>query len=441
MKIRTLLTMLLLSAGATTMVAQDDICIPNSSVSHEAVKAGNFKDAYGPWKIVLETCPLLRYYTYTDGFKLLKGLLKDTQRGSAEYNQYFNELMNLHDLRIKYIPDFIAKGTKVPVTVYDATGSKALDYIQYCPENLDVKKAYAWLTEAIDGEKQNVSSSVMFYFLDFSSRILKADETHKEQFIKDYLKDIEYADAAIAATTKPKTKAAYEAVRNNLDALFINSGAANCEALQGIYGPKVEANKENLEVLKEVVRVMSLMGCKDSDAYLDASFYAYKIEPSADAAIGCAAMCFKKGQIEESAKFFDEALSQETDNMKKADISYKAASVMAASRKLSLAKSYILKAVSFNPQFGAPYILLANLYAGNTKWSDEPILNKCTFYVAVDKLQKAKSVDPSVTEEANKLIGTYSSYFPEAKDLFMLGYKSGDRLTVGGWINETTTIR
>ena len=88
-----------------------------------------------------------------------------------------------------------------------------------------------------------------------------------------------------------------------------------------------------------------------------------------------------------------------------------------------------------------PYILIAQLYAGNYKWNDEPALNKCTFFAAIDKLQRAKAVDPSVAEEANKLISSYSAYTPEAKDLFMLGYKAGDRITIGGWIGETTTIR
>ena len=55
MKIKTLVAVLFLSAGATTVVAQDDAnCNSNSSISHEAVKAGNFKDAYTPWKAVLE---------------------------------------------------------------------------------------------------------------------------------------------------------------------------------------------------------------------------------------------------------------------------------------------------------------------------------------------------------------------------------------------------
>ena len=42
---------------------------------------------------------------------------------------------------------------------------------------------------------------------------------------------------------------------------------------------------------------------------------------------------------------------------------------------------------------------------------------------------------------ANELIGTYSRHTPQAKDLFMLGYKAGDRITIGGWIGESTTIR
>lgn len=86
-------------------------------------------------------------------------------------------------------------------------------------------------------------------------------------------------------------------------------------------------------------------------------------------------------------------------------------------------------------------MLIAQLYATSPNWSDEPALNKCTYFVAIDRLQRAKSVDPSIADEANKLIATYSRYTPAPSDLFMLGYKAGDRITVGGWIGETTTIR
>ena len=58
MKIKTLVAMLFLSAGATTVVAQDATnCNSNSSISHEAVRAGNFKDAYTPVSYTHLTLP------------------------------------------------------------------------------------------------------------------------------------------------------------------------------------------------------------------------------------------------------------------------------------------------------------------------------------------------------------------------------------------------
>lgn len=174
---------------------------------------------------------------------------------------------------------------------------------------------------------------------------------------------------------------------------------------------------------------------------MQASFYAYKMEPTAEAATGCAYQAFKKGDIDSAVKFFDEAINLETDNIKKAEKAYAAAAVLASAKKLSQARTYCQKAIGLNENYGAPYILIANLYAMSPNWSDESALNKCTYFVIIDKLQRAKQVDPSVAEEANKLIGRYSAHTPQAKDLFMLGYKAGDRITIGGWIGESTTIR
>lgn len=441
MKIRMFIAMLLLSAGATTVLAQGDAdCNSNSSISHEAVKAGNFKEAYTPWKAVLENCPTLRFYTFTDGYKILKGFLGQIKdKNSADYKKYFDELMALHDLRMKYTPEFLANRVTIS-SVDEALGIKAVDYLAFAPKP-DVNQAYQWLKQSVEAVKAESSSAVIFYFLQISMDKLKNDPTHKEQFIQDYLAASQYTDEAIAAATKENQKKALQGIKDNLVALFINSGAATCESLQEIYAPKVEANQSDLSYLKKVIDIMRMMRCTDSDAYQQASFYLYKIEPTTEAATGCAYQAFKKGDIEGAVKFFDEAIDLETDNAKKAEKAYAAASVLASAKKLSQAKQYAQKAISYNGNYGAPYILIANLYAMSPNWSDEAALNKCTYFAVIDKLQKAKSVDPSVAEEANKLISRYAAHTPQVKDLFMLGYKAGDRITIGGWIGETTTIR
>lgn len=440
MKIKTLVAILFFSAGATTVMAQDDNCNSNSSISHEAVRAGNFKDAYLPWKAVLEKCPTLRFYTFTDGYKILKGLMGQVKdKNSADYKKYFDELMNTHDLRMKYTEEFISNGIKVS-SADEALGVKAVDYIAYAPK-IDVNLVYGWLSQSVNAVKGESAAATLFYFLQTSLDKLKIDPSHKEQFIQDYLSASEYTDAAIAAEEKESKKKTLQSIKDNLVALFINSGTADCESLQGIYAPKIEANKKDLAYLKKVIDIMRMMRCTDSDAYLQAAYYAYKIEPTAEAAAGCAYMAYKKGDIDGAVRFFDEGIGMETDNVKKAEKAYGAAVILYNAKRLSQSRSYCQKAINYNGNYGAPYILIANLYATSPNWSDEPALNKCTYFAVIDKLQRAKAVDPNVAEEANKMISRYAAHTPEAKDLFMLGYKAGDRITIGGWIGETTTIR
>lgn len=436
-----LVAALLLSGGVTSAFAQTEDCNKNSSISHEAVRAGNFKDAYEPCMAVLKSCPTLRYYTFTDAQKILVGFLGQIKdRNSADYKKYFDELMEVYDLRMKYIPEFIQKGMKGVPSVADALGAKAVDYLQYAP-SADLNTAYEWLKESVNTEKGGSKGAVLHYFLDVSMQKVKADDNHTDQFFQDYINASQYADDALKAESNEAKKANLQQIKDNLVAMFVKSGVADCESLQAIYGPKVEENKNDSTFLKKALTVLKLMKCNESEVYFKASEYMYQIDPTADAAVGVAFMYYKKGDYENSVKFFDEALDKETDNDRKAEIAYATAASLMQAKKLSLARSYCQKSISFKDNYGEPYLLLAQLYGSNPNWTDEPAMNKCTYFVAIDKLQKAKAIDPSVADRANELIATYSRHTPQAKDLFMLGYKAGDRVTIGGWIGETTTIR
>ncbi len=440
MKIKTLVAVLLLSGGVTSTFAQTENCNSNSSISHEAVRAGNFKDAYAPCMAVLKDCPTLRFYTYTDAIKILKAFLGDIKdRNSADYKKYFDELMQVYDQEIQYLPE-INKKLKTPMSASKELGKKAVDYLQFSP-NPDKEQAYKWLTEATRGTANDPDGAILHYFLQTSMEKVKADDNHTDQFFQDYIDASKYADDAIAAETNEKKKAVLQTIKDNLVAMFVQSGVADCESLQNIYGPKVEENKTDSTFLKKALNILKLMKCNESEVYFKASEYMYQIDPTADAAVGVAYMYYKKGDYDNAVKYFDEALAKETDNDKKAEMAYATAAALMQAKKLSQARAYCQKAISFKEDYGDPYILLAQLYGSNPNWTDEPALNKCTYFVVIDKLQRAKAVDPSVTERANELISTYSRHTPQAKDLFMLGYKAGDRITIGGWIGESTTIR
>ena len=451
MKMKMVTALFVLSLGTTASFAQtgasdgsrfghgkDSIrCLKNISIYTEYVKTNNFKDAYTPWMSVFTEAPKAQVSTYTNGAKILRALIAG-EKDAAKQKQYFNELMKVHDQRIQYLDD-LNKLVKRDATKGSIIGMKAHDY--FTMGGQDMNEAYNMFKEAIELEKENSDYFVLQEFMDAAARKMKSDESYKEQFIQDYLFASGVADGALKAATKENDKKLLKVAKDNIDAFFINSGVATCDNLQAIYAPKVEQNKTNLDYLKQVISVMQMLNCTEQEAYFAASEAAHAIEPTAETAVGCGYMYYKKGDMDKCIDYFDQAINLEQDQLKKADYAYKTAAILFSKKQLSKAKQYALKAISLDGNNGKPYILIANMYASSPNWSDEAALNKCTYFAVIDKLQKAKSVDPSVAEEANKLISTYAAHTPKDADLFFLSLKKGDSVTIGGWIGETTTIR
>lgn len=450
-------TLLVFTFGATSTFAQKGVddgsrfghgedslrCLQNLSIYAEYVKTGNFQEAYLPWKAVFTECPKAQVATYINGAKILQWFINN-EKDAAKRADYVNELMGVYDQRIQYLDDLNAL-VRTPTSRGKVVGIKAHDYIAYS-KDLDINKAYEMLCETLASEQDHTDYYILQDFINISSKKYETDPNHKEKFIADYQLAAEYADAVNQRTQdNPKAseamKKATKLAKDYVDGIFINSGAASCENLQAMYAPKIEENKDNLDYLKNVVGLMKMFQCTDQEAYFKASEYAHAVSPTAETAVGCAYMYYKKGDLDKSLQFFDQAIELEGDAEKKSEDAYNAAVVLFSKKQLSRARNYANKAISYNDKNGKAYILIANMYASSPNWSEESALNRCTYYLAIDKLQRAKSVDPSVTEEANKLIGTYAAHTPKPEDLFFLNLKKGDSITIGGWIGESTVIR
>lgn len=423
---------------------QDSIeCLNNISLYSENLKTKNYADAYTYWKKVFADAPVSRHSLYTDGVTILKNLIAGT-KVLDERKAYADTMMLVYDQQLQYL-DKLNLLRKTPWTEYYVKGEKAHNYLTYYPK-MDNNKAYDMLAEVIEEAGDKNQYYIIGDYMKVSLAKFKADETHREQFVQDYLASAEHI-AAIAekvqnmSTPNPKLIEAVAKIKENVDGYFINSGAAECDQLEAIYAPKVEENKENLEYLRKVVAVMGMLDCTESETYYNASEYAHHIAPTAATAAGCAYRYLKRGDMAKSLEYFDQAIELDTVATSKAEYCYKAAVVLNSDRQLSKAKSYVTKAISLNGNKGTYYILLANIYAAAPQWNDEPLLDKCKYFVVLDRLNQAKRVDASVAEEANKMIAAYSTHTPAVQDLFMIGKKEGDKIHVGGLINETTTIR
>lgn len=424
---------------------QDSIdCLNNLSLYGEYVKTKNYAEAYPYWQKVFADAPISQHSIYTNGVVILKKLIAAT-KDMTERKKYADELMSVYDQQLQYL-DKLNLLRKAPWTDFYVKGEKAHTYITYYP-GMDVNKAYEMLSEAIELGKADNQYYIIGDFMKISTQKFKNDDTHREQLIQDYITASGYINT-IAEAANNSTSAQKEALlkavattKENVDAYFINSGAADCGQLEAIYAPKVEDNKDNLEYLKKVVSIMGMLSCTESDTYYTASEYAHNIAPTAETAAGCAYRYFKRGDVNKSIEFFDQAIELDSTNLGKAEYSYKAAVILNSDKQLGKAKGYVTRAISLNGNKGAYYILLANIYAAAPRWNDDANLNNCKYYAVLDKLYQAKRVDESVTEEANKMISAYSTHTPAVEELFFLGYKKGDQVKVGGIINETVTIR
>lgn len=445
-------------------VGEDSInCIQQISNCNVNVKNNNFETAYPAWKELFTKYPVARVDTYTNGVKILKGLIAK-EADEQKKLDYINELMALYDQQIKYI-DKLQEITKTKLSAGNILGKKALDYIRLMP-GAKLDESYAMCKQSVDMEKGESEYLVTQQLMKLSAmKYKKNPETHGEQVIQDYLdasvyivdvldkynERIEYYNNRYAELMDPKDSIRAEGfgkmidaartARSNIDGYFINSGAASCSDLEAIYAPKIEENKDNIAYLNKVISLMSMLKCTDQDAYLAASEYALAIEPNSKAAMGCGYRYFKKGEIDKALEFFDQAIELETSATNKADMCYKVGVIHMSLKKYAKAREYARKAIALNSKFGDPYILIAQCYAAAPDWHNDNVLNGCTYFAAIDKLQRAKAVDSSVAEQANKLIAQYSNYTPAAEDLFMRGYNKGKSINIGGWINETTTIR
>lgn len=431
------------------------------NVSEEQAKEG-LAIAFEAWSVLMKDYPVARVDTYTNGIKLLTEMIK-RESDPAKKSEYINLLMGTYDQQIKYI-DKLQELTETKLSAGKILGKKALDYIKY-HKNAPADTVYSMLAKSVEIEKGDSEYTVTQNFMKYSVQKYKQDKSHSSQLVEDYLNAQEYIvevidryyddvnrcrnkykeegdpKDSINAMKYEKMIDASRIVKGNIDAYFINSGAASCEDLSKIYGAKLEENKTNLEYLNKVISIMSMLKCTNEEVYLNAAEYAHQIEPTAKAAMGCGFRYYKKGEIAKAIEYFDQAIELETSVTKKAELCNLVGHIHLERKNFESARRYANKALSFNSKYGDPHILIAQCYHMGPKWSSDDFENACTYYVCLDRLDRAKKVDPSVKREADRYAEVYKKNVPPVDELFMRGYQKGKAIQVGGWINESTKIR
>lgn len=442
------------SVEETTQVAEPEEepiitedCVRKVSLFSESVKNKQFAEAYEPWWEVYTTCPNANKAIYSQGSKIVDWMYQNAT-DSVEKERLRNLILEISDKRIKYFGD----DPKYPAAY--VLGLKGVDYCEYFPENPANEEAYKCLKASVEGMKENSQSKVLMKLMDVSFAIYKTNpDLYGERFIEDYELASNYL-AKKASNTADKNAETAAKQKDYVDNIFAASGAADCSKLDEIYAQVVANNKENLEILGKVATLYKRVKCTESDIYFAACENAHRLQPTEESAAGCARMSTKKDDFRSAIEYYEQAIELanaiDPDDEDIADYQYYIALIYLNNLKnYPQARAYARASLNSKADQGRCYIVIGCAYAASQPYStaDYPaakaaILNKTVFWAAVDKFVKAKSVDPTCTADAQKLIDIYSKYYPTREEMFDLPNElGGATYYVGGWIGETTTCR
>lgn len=392
-------------------------CVSNISLYREYYKQKNYKDATPHWRWVYQNCPASTEHMYADGPNLLKVAMQN-EKDPVRLNAYKDSILSIYDQRIQY---FGKEGYVL--------SRKMIEILTLYPEKQDTIFKLGQKVYELEGAGMDPSAATVWFQ---SAMILMGKNgLNSEEVMNIYEKVMEIAGS--------KTSNYYQQNLKTVEDLFIESPLATCEVMVPNYTKKYEADPTNLEQNKKIASVLGPK-CADSDLFFKVSQAVYSAEPSAEAAYNLARMSVKKDNYSAAAKYYNEAIEKETDNDKKAQYYYELAGAQVKSGQSAAAKANAQKAANLRPGWGDPYILIGELIATTKGCGETELEQKSVFWLAVDKFQKAKSVDPSVAGRANDRIATYSQYFPALEVIFFNNYKEGDTFNVT-CLGETTTVR
>ena len=410
----------------------DEECMVNLSLFHESVKNKQYDEAYGFWLPVYQSRPDLNKAIYTDGTEILGHRYQQATDENVR-KALRDSIMQLHDDRIKYFDEARYPDAYV-------LGVKAMDYLTYFQEDELALPAYGWMKESVTALGAKAQITVLRKFVELSYNIYKSNtEQYGDQFLADY----QLASAALEQIVVAGGKNAEHATSQKayVDRLYAASGAADCGQMDQMYATVVAESANDIEKLGSIMKLYRRLGCTESDVYFTAAEHAHKLQPTDESAAGCAQMCIKKGDLNGALEYYKQALSMVTDDEDKADYLYRVANVYVLLKNYQQGAAYAQQSLDVNPEDGRCYLLIGICYA-SAKIYDDPILARSVFWVACDMFRKAKTVDSSCATDANKLIATYSQYFPSKEDVFFhKELNDGQPFRVGGWIGKTTTCR
>ena len=406
-------------------------CIKYLSYYTEYYKQKNYDSALPNWRQAYKLCPpTSRYSLLSDGTTLLKRVLQANSKNPIYKEALVDSIMKIYDERIQYWPKYATS----------SLNNKALDMYNYMKD--EPEKLYEGLTNAIAELGTDTRTNIYLFQMNTAVDLYKDGKLDPESVIAAY----ETAIANISAMT-PKNdveKRSNEKTVSDIESLFITSQVASCDNLIALFTPRYEADPQNLDLAKNIVKMMGITeGCTDNDLFLNAVTVMHNQEPSHVSAYNLYKLYAGRADVENALKYMTEAIENaESDAVTDGGYQYELAAFCYKNNQTVKAEAAAKAALELDPSLaGKAYMLLGTIW-GSLTCSGNDVEQRAKYWVAVDYMNKAKAADETLAEDANNMIKQYSAYYPQTAEAFMYDVTDGQSYTVScGGLRATTTVR
>ncbi len=389
-----------------------------------------YKEALPYWRGAYRLCPASAKTLYTDGVRFYGNILDNIYEDSTKTdlrNAYLDTLMQIYDQRIA---NFDEEGK---VLTY-----KANDLFKY--DSKRAEEANAMFKRSMDLLGNNTDAVAASKYYQTLYEMYRNNEATKSDLLVGYMPVVDILDYNIARLDDEAERSRYEKAKDNLDAFFIK--IAECSDIYGILGDRLAETPDDIDLNQKALAVMNKRDCTDDPLYFQVAERVYRNQPTHSAAYSLGIEKLKSKDYTQALKYFQEAADLCGDCIDLNKYYLRAGQTSTILGQTSKARGFAAKILETNPKSGVAYILIGDAIATGAKSCDDGKLGTASAYwLATDYYAKAASVDPSMRNDANQKIASYSKHFPLKTDIFFHGLKAGDTYAVDCMGGENTTVR
>jgi tetratricopeptide (TPR) repeat protein len=397
-------------------------CLRNTSLYSTYYENKDYNMAVQFWRDVLKECPGSSKNTYIKGEAMYKEFFRKTGDKA-----YLDTVLMILDKRTRYFNEAHANSLRKAFALYEFGGN----------DTARARLSYNLISDVMKASPQSFDHTYSSLYMAVTARCYFLKLIDASGVMDAYAQSMKVVDD-LSARKPGDTK--YAEARKNIDLVFKSSGVATCDNIEKLFTASVEKTPSDTAMLKRVITMLTETGCQGSELFYRATTMLYDTERSAASAARLAEMNVARKKYGEAEKYYTEAIELETNSVVKSGLLTKLATIELTSDNKQAARDFAKAAYSLDPVNGNALYIIAEAYAGAR--IGEAFENQTVYWVVVDYLVRAKNIDPSLKNQADERIAIYSRLYPTKEECFFRSLvNEGASYNIGGWVNESTTIR